>query len=92
MLRLLLFLGLTLSVVIAAESAIAHIDNLKYTDYTAPEDAEGKNFILHKAFKAEPFTVGDVNRFMFDRWTGPDIPVGPMCQSAPILIIMHGAK
>ena len=36
--------------------------------------------------------MGDVNRFMFDRWTGPDIPVGPMCQSAPILIIMHGAK
>ncbi|MEM8814298.1 MAG: hypothetical protein AAGE85_00580 [Pseudomonadota bacterium] len=70
----------------------------RYADYRVPSNPDDDRYVYHKLFKAAPFAVGDVSRFMFDGWQGPAIPVWVYVPSAadvtraPILFMMHGAS
>ncbi|MEM1051569.1 MAG: hypothetical protein AAGI28_05675 [Pseudomonadota bacterium] len=84
------------SLALAPVSVLAH--ERAFEHYQTPDNAEDGQFVAHEQFKAAPFAVGDVSRFMFDDWTGPAIPVWTYVpasvdvKTAPILFMMHGAK
>lgn len=98
MLRFLGFLGLVCYLASIPVTSYAETQDPKHSEYSIPENAEDNGFVSHEAFIADPLSVGDVSRFMFDGWTGPAIPVWAYVptdvdvQTAPILFMMHGAK
>lgn len=76
----------------------AQAQDVVFSEYKVPENRKDRKFLSHKAFKAAPYTPGDISRFMFDDWSGKPIPVwayvptGVDVTQAPILFMMHGAK
>lgn len=95
MLRFLLLIALAVMAVASPPMSPAQAQEL---DYRVPKNPGDKKFVAHGQFKSEPLAVGDVSRFMFDKWAGPDIPVwtyvpsGVDSKKAPILFMMHGAS
>ena len=98
MLRFILAIALMWGAISLSSLHEASAQEPQYSKYKAPKNAKENWHVSHKKFKAEPFAVGDVSRFMFDDWGGPAIPVwtyvptGVDLTEAPILFVMHGAK
>ena len=98
MLRFILAIALIWGAISLSSLHIATAQEPQYSKYKTPKNAKENWHVSHKKFKAEPFAVGDVSRFMFSDWDGPEIPVwayvptGVDVTEAPILIMMHGAK
>lgn len=92
------FLRLILCATMAFGLPFASYVQAQELDYRIPKNPSDSKFVSHGQFKSEPFAIGDVSRFMFDKWAGPDIPVwtyvpsGVDPKNAPILFMMHGAS
>ncbi|MEM9055295.1 MAG: alpha/beta hydrolase [Pseudomonadota bacterium] len=98
MLRFIFAIALVWGAISLSPTHKADAQEPQYSQYKTPENAKENWYVRHKSFKAEPFAVGDVSRFMFDGWSGGEIPVwayvptGVDLTEAPILIMMHGAQ
>ncbi len=92
------FSGCASSAKDASVQVEASADAKKYESYKRPDNPDGEASVDHAQFTAQPFAVGDVSRFVFADWPGPDIPVwtyvpsGVDLSNVPIVFVMHGAS